>query len=454
MCGEYNKLLFTLNEGMFAVIFGYILPFLALCSLYFYTTHFTRRYTIRFIEWSSKKQQPFVRAVQRIRLTIPPTARGPADYAVLSYTLGVPDVKYQRRSLPPQLFDGLGSVSMDQVLVPDAQSNILICTPMAASARAPCVKRLVSTATAEGHNCYVLISRGYGGTILDSDAQEQYLDEYLNIQDIYEAVYDLSQNSDLPIHLVGFSLGGMRICHFIGDLVLKAGLVSGSQEGVDHDASTLYEQYFTRLNLVQMASKDKKLVTKIYKAITSVAILFANLDKRQAYLKNLKTHISIGSYQREYIAKNKDALEVYAQRTGREIDFDSILQNQALRTMQDFDREVFARLVVPSQSLDDYYDLIFPSAVCLEAVAILSRTTPILFLGAYDDTVTGPLLPILAHMTDSYQGKANLFTRSSARNQIVAIQYRQGEHLGIIGANGKDAASLVLIHWFAQFLSY
>ena len=439
---------------MFRVVFGYALPCLALCSLYFYTTHFTRRYTIRLIEWSSKKQQSFVRAVQRIRLTIPPAAKTPADYAVLSYTLGVPEIRYQRRSFPPQLFNGLGSISVDQVLISNAQSNILICTPMAASARAPCVKRLVSAATAEGHNCYVLISRGYGGTIIDSDTQEQYLDEYLNIQDIYEAVYDLLQSSGLPIHLVGFSLGGMRMCHFIGDLVLKAGLVNGLQEGPGQEGLALHEQYFARLNLVHIDLKDKGLITRIYKAITSVAILFANLDKRQAYLKDLKTHISIGSYQREYIAKNKDALEVYAQRTGRVIDFDSILQNHALRTMQDFDREVFARLVTSSQSLDEYYDLVFPTTVCLEAVAILSRTTPVLFLGAYDDTVTGPLLPILAHMTDSYQGKANLFTRSSARNQIVVIQYRQGEHLGIIGANGKDAASLVMLQWLAQFPSY
>lgn len=436
---------------MLWVIFGYVIPCLTLCFLYFYTIHFTRRYTIRLIEWSSRKQQPFVRAVQRIRLTIPPTAKGPADYAVLSYTLGVPDIKYQRRNFQSHLFKGLGSVSIDQVLVPNAHSNILICTPMAASARAPCVKRLVSAATVEGHNCYVLISRGYGGTILDSDTQERYLDEYLNIQDIYEAVYDLLQNSDLPIHLVGFSLGGMRMCHFIGDLVLKVGLVNSSQEEVGQEGSTLHEQYFARLNLVDIDSKNKELVTKIYKSIASIAILFANLDKRQAYLKNLKTHVSIGSYQREYIAKNKYALEVYAQRANRVIDFDSILQNQALKTMQDFDREVFSRLVAPSQTLDEYYDIIFPSAVCLEAVAILSRTIPILFLGAYDDTVTGPLLPILAHMTDSYQGKANLFTRSSARNQLVVVQYRQGEHLGIIGTSGKDAASLVMIQWLAQF---
>lgn len=436
---------------MLWVIFGYVIPCLTLCFLYFYTIHFTRRYTIRLIEWSSRKQQPFVRAVQRIRLTIPPTAKGPADYAVLSYTLGVPDIKYQRRNFQSHLFKGLGSVSIDQVLVPNAHSNILICTPMAASARAPCVKRLVSAATVEGHNCHVLISRGYGGTILDSDTQERYLDEYLNIQDIYEAVYDLLQNSDLPIHLVGFSLGGMRMCHFIGDLVLKVGLVNSSQEEVGQEGSTLHEQYFARLNLVDIDSKNKELVTKIYKSIASIAILFANLDKRQAYLKNLKTHVSIGSYQREYIAKNKYALEVYAQRANRVIDFDSILQNQALKTMQDFDREVFSRLVAPSQTLDEYYDIIFPSAVCLEAVAILSRTIPILFLGAYDDTVTGPLLPILAHMTDSYQGKANLFTRSSARNQLVVVQYRQGEHLGIIGTSGKDAASLVMIQWLAQF---
>lgn len=436
---------------MLWVVFGYIAPCLTLCSVYFYCIHFTRRYTIRLIEWSSKKQQPFVRAVQRIRLTIPPTAKGPADYAVLSYTLGVPDIKYQRRSFQSRLFDGLGSISIDQVLVPNAHANILICTPMAASARAPCIKRLVSAATTEGYNCYVLISRGYGGTILDSDTQEKYLDEYLNIHDIYETIYDLLQSSDLPIHLVGFSLGGMRMCHFIGDLVIKAGLVNGSQEDVSQEASTLHEHYFARLNLVNIDLNKRQLVTKIYKSITSISILFANLDKRQAYLKNLKAHISIGFYQREYIAKNKAALEEYAQRAGKDIDFDSILQNPGLKAMQDFDREVFARLVAPSQSLDEYYDLIFPSAVCLEAVAILSRTIPILFLGAYDDTVTGPLLPILAHMTDSYQGKANLFTRSSARNQIVVIQYRQGEHLGIIGANGKDAASLVMIQWLAQF---
>lgn len=391
-----------------------------------------------------------------------------------------PHVKYLRRTFSNVIWPELGEYSYDEgvyeppetyehykmgdALPPPDNSHpkgvcIVLC-PMSAGPNIRCVRRTVCKLLESGYHCYVLVSRGYGGAVMDARRQKVFVDEYWNIQDIFELLLHLQARYDKgmpPLHLIGQSLGGMRLIHFLAQVarLLRKIEAEAEVEGEGEDPDDPRdERILELLSGLRNDSSDmlshacamfdtpetRSIARLLQDRLLSASVMYADYDVRRPYLAPRLLHKGIVGPMRFWVKKNEEAMRVYLEKAfsaaGKEqtaTAVDEAFETVAKRavTLPDVDSALVCHLAGKDNAVD-YYTAIFPNQEEFQAIAEFTRASRagVMYFATADDTVVGKMFP-------------HDYIEEGPKSRTLGVVMNRGDHLGTVLSDGNDVAS-----WF------